>query len=557
MDHFLDHRRLMHGPWQAFERDVARLLLHAGFEDVRVVGGSGDKGADVIGVKNGELWVVQCKHTTTAPATKQAAKEVVEAGTYYKANRMLVATSRAIGGGLEAEIQRYERIGVKVEILDPAALATLASKVPEYPHSRRTLRPYQEAAVERLREGLTDTGRAQVVLATGMGKTVVMAEVVAELYRDGLIQGNRVLVLADKRELIRQLQFGFWHQLPKWVPTHRLASDETPSFHEGITFATVQSVIGRTDELPRYGLVLVDEAHHIGSNSFRRALDALEPPMVGGATATPWRGDGFDIDEILGKPLIRLGISDGLKEKFLSNVDYRLLADNVDWEFVQEMSAHNYSISQLNKRLLLPTRDEEAARQVAEVFRSENRRGGIVFSPSVDHAEAFSGILRGYGLKAEAISSRQDGRERDRLMAMFRRGDLDILASVDLFNEGVDVPDVDLVIFMRATHSRRIFVQQLGRGLRTSKGKDKVIVLDFVTDLRRMAEVVDLEKAAAGPTESLPLGHNLISFQNASAGSFMLEWMKDQADLILREGDPQLELPRFEFPPVPQPGNIE
>lgn len=557
MPPFLDDRRLLRGPWQAFERDVARLLLHAGFDDVRVVGGSGDQGADVVGVKNGEVWVVQCKHTTTAPPNKYAVQEVVEAGTFYRANRMLLATSRAIGGGVTSEVARYRRIGINVEILDPAALARLAQEVPEYAKSRRELRPYQQDAIGKFREGLLDTGRAQVVLATGLGKTVVMAEVVADLYRDGRIKNNRVLVLADKRELIRQLQFGFWHQLPKWVPTHFLSGDETPSYYDGITFATVQSVIGRLDDLPEFGLVLVDEAHHIGSQSFRRTLDALQPPMVGGATATPWRGDGFDIDEMLGKPLIRLGISDGLKQKYLSDVDYRLLADNIDWSFVQEMSQHNYSINQLNKKLLLPTRDDEAARSIAEVFREEKRRGGIVFSPTVDHAENFSGVLRSYGIRAEAISSRQDPRDRDRLLASFRRGDLDMLASVDLFNEGVDVPDVDLVVFMRATHSRRIFVQQLGRGLRLSPGKDRVVVMDFVTDLRRVAEVIELEKAAAGPTESLPLGHNLINFRDASAGNYMLEWMKDQADLILREGDAQLELPNFDFPEVPSPGNVQ
>src|SRR5262249_46415667 len=168
----------------------------------------------------------------------------------------------------------------------------------------------------------------------------------------------------------------------------------------------------------------------------------------------------------------------------------------VDWKFVQSLSVHKYSLAQLNKKLIIPTRDDEAARQITDVFRSEKRRAGIVFSPTVDHAESFAGTLRGFGLKAEAISSRQEPRDRDRLMASFRKGDLDLLTSVDLFNEGVDVPDVDLISFMRATHSRRIFVQQLGRGLRMSPGKDKVIVLDFVTDLRRMAEVVELEKAA-------------------------------------------------------------
>lgn len=553
---FLDDRRLLRGPWQAFERDVARLLIHAGFDDVRIVGGTGDHGADIVGVKNGEIWVIQCKHTTTAPPSKLAVQEVVDAGQFYKADRMLVATSRVVGGSLQSEIDRFARVGIKVDLLDPQRLVDMAARVPEYTKQRRELRPYQQEALRLFREGLLDTKRAQIVLATGLGKTVVMAELVSDLYRDGLIRENRVLVLADKRELIKQLQFGFWTQLPKWVPTHLLSGDETPSFWDGITFATVQSVVGRTTKLPDFGLVLVDEAHHIGSPTFRQALDALQPPMVGGVTATPWRGDSFDIDEILGKPLVRVGISDGLRNKYLCDVDYRLLADNIDWKFIQGLSAHNYSLSQLNKKLIIPTRDEEAARQIAEVFKVDKRRGGIVFSPTVDHAESFAGSLRSFSLRAEAISSRQDPRERDRLMVAFRRGDIDILTSVDLFNEGVDVPDVDLIVFMRSTHSRRIFVQQLGRGLRMSPGKDKVVVLDFVTDLQRIAEVVELEKAASGPLERLPLGHHLISFRDASAGSFMFEWMKDQADLMLREGDAQLELPHFDFPSIPQPGGV-
>lgn len=553
---FLDDRRLLRGPWQAFERDVARLLIHAGFDDVRIVGGVGDRGADVIGVKNKALWVIQCKHTTTAPPSKLAVQEVVDAGKFYGADRMLVATSRAVGGSLQSEIDRFKRIGIDVELLDPAKLITMADRIPEYTRGRRKLRPYQREALNAFREGLLDAGKAQVVLATGLGKTVVMAELVSDLLRDGLVRDNRVLVLADKRELIKQLQFGFWYQLPKWVPTHLLSGEETPTFWDGITFATVQSVVGRTNSLPEFGLVLVDEAHHIGSPTFRKALDALQPPMLGGVTATPWRGDSFDIDELLGQPLVRVGISDGLRNKYLCDVDYRLLADNLDWKLVQNLSAHRYSLNQLNKKLIMPTRDEEAARQIAEVFQSEKRRGGIVFSPTVDHAESFAGALRSFSLRAEAISSRQEPRERDRLMASFRRGDLDILTSVDLFNEGVDVPDVDLIAFMRATHSRRIFVQQLGRGLRLSPGKEKVIILDFVTDLRRIAEVIELEKAASGPLERLPLGHHLISFRDASAGSFMFEWMKDQADLMLREGDAQLELPRFDFPQTPQPGSV-
>lgn len=556
---FLGHERLLRGPWQAFERDVARLLVANGFDDVRIVGGSGDRGGDVLGVQRGSLWVFQCKHTTNSPPPKEAISEVVEAARYYGADRMVVATSRPPGEAFREEKARYERTGLRIQLADPGELLRLMRRTPEYPRTRRNLRDYQEETSNRFREALLDTGRAQIVLATGLGKTVVMAEVVADLLQDGLVEDGRVLVLAHTRELVDQLQRSFWYQLPKWVSTHRLSDGEVPSYWDGVTFATVQGVHSRLESLPEFGVVLVDEAHHIGASTFRQTVDALSPRMLGGVTATPWRGDGYDLERILGPPLVLIGIAEGLARGFLAEVDYRLLADNIDWELVQEASRHNYSLSQLNRQLILPTRDEVAARLIKKIYDEENRRGGIVFSPTIIHARSFSAMLRRYGFRAEAISSDTPTRERDMLMSRFRAGQLDIVATVDLFNEGVDVPDVDLIVFMRATHSRRIFVQQLGRGLRISPTKDRVIVLDFVTDLRRVAEVVELDQAVrGGSVERLGLGEGLISFQDVSAGTFLREWMLDQASLVLREGDPDLEVPpNLEFPSPPPPGVVQ
>jgi superfamily II DNA or RNA helicase len=337
-----------------------------------------------------------------------------------------------------------------------------------------------------------------------------------------------------------------------------LTGVEQPKFWNGLTFATIQSVFSRLAELPPFGLVIVDEAHHIGAATFQRAIDELRPRMLAGVTATPWRGDGFDLNRLLGRPLVQLGIADGLQRGFLSEVDYRICADDINWEMVQSRSLHNYSLAQLNRQLLLPTRDDEAARIVRQTFDEERRRGGIAFCPTVVHATAMAGTLRRYGFRAECVSAEMPPREREATMSRFRGGELDIVTSVDLFNEGVDVPDVDLIVFMRATHSRRIFVQQLGRGLRVGKNKNKVVVLDFVTDLRRVAEVVELDGAArGGPIERLGLGSHLISFRNTSAGDFLREWMLDQASLFLREGDAALELPEFEFPEPPPPGGVQ
>jgi len=555
---FLNEHRLLLGPWQAFERDVARLLLANGFDDVRIVAGSGDRGGDVLGVKNGETWILQCKHTTVTPPPRAAIGEVVEAAKYYAADRTIVACSRPPGDSFYEEKARYERTGLKIEIASPRALLRLMRRTPEYPSARRTLRSYQEDASTRFREALLDTGRAQIVMATGLGKTVVMAEVVADLLRDNLVEGGRVLVLAHVRELVSQLHRSFWYQLPKWVTTHQLSGGEGPAYWNGITFATFQSVRSRIESIPAFGLVLVDEAHHVGAETFREAIDALSPRMLGGVTATPWRGDRFDLDEVLGPPQVRIGIAEGLQRGFLAEVDYRLLADNIDWSFVQGASRHRYSLSQLNRSLIIPTRDEQAVRIIKDTFEREGRRGGIIYSPTIVHARSFSAMLRRYGFRAESIASDMDVRDRDIVMARFRAGQLDFIAAVDLFNEGVDVPDVDLIVFMRATHSRRIFVQQLGRGLRLSPGKDRVVVLDFVTDLRRVAEVIELDRAVrGGEVERLGLGERLVQFSDNSAGNFLREWMLDQASLFQREDDPTLELPTFEFPAPPPPGGVQ
>lgn len=554
---FLDSRRLLNGPWQAFERDVARLLVANGFEDVRIVGGSGDKGADVLGVKGGELWVVQCKFVANQYPTADAVDEVVEASRFYGGNRLVVAASRAFGPATFSAVKKWASLGINVELLSAGTLMEMARLSPEYAPSRRELRKYQSEATELFIGALRETGRGQVVLATGLGKTVVMAEAVAQLYRDGAIPEERVLVMAGTRELVDQLQRSFWEQLPKWISTHRLMGGEEPSYWDGITFGTVQSVLSRVENLPRFGLVLVDEAHHVGSDSFRRVISTLAAPMIGGVTATPWRGDGYDIDALLGPPVVRIGIAEGLRNGFLCEADYRLLADNIDWEFVREQSEHNYSIAQLNRKLLIPLRDEEAAKIVREAFTAEKRRAAVVFCSTVVHAQAFAAMLRLFGFRAEAITGEMDPRERDKTMAAFRRGSLDIVTTRDLFNEGVDVPDVDMIAFMRVTHSRRIFVQQLGRGLRISPNKDKVVVLDFVSDLRRIAEVIELEKAVQGEVELLKMAGRIVQFRDAGASNFMLDWMKDQADLFNREGDPTLELPRFEYPETGPAGNVQ
>jgi superfamily II DNA/RNA helicase len=175
----------------------------------------------------------------------------------------------------------------------------------------------------------------------------------------------------------------------------------------------------------------------------------------------------------------------------------------------------------------------------------------------VEHAKGFSAMLKLYGFRSACITGDMDVREREKTMVGLRRGTFNAVTTVDIFNEGVDVPDVDMLAFMRVTHSRRIFVQQLGRGLRLAPNKKKVVVLDFVSDLRRISEVVALQKSISGDVERLDLVERVVQFSDRGAGHFMLEWMLDQADLFSREGDAKLEIPDFNFPTPPPPGGVQ
>jgi len=141
-------------------------------------------------------------------------------------------------------------------------------------------------------------------------------------------------------------------------------------------------------------------------------------------------------------------------------------------------------------------------------------------------------------------------RERQSRLLAFRRGDVPILTSVDILNEGVDVPDVNIICFARVTHSRRIFVQQLGRGLRLRDGKDRVTVLDFVTDLRRIAAVLNIKRELEAEEVEVmrPASRSRIEFSDERVGSLMDEWIKDAADLETAYDEVRLQFPDPKMP---------
>jgi superfamily II DNA or RNA helicase len=536
------------GPW-GFTRQLERLAWHLGFTDIANIDGSNDQGGDLIGVRDGRRWVFQAKWKSSSPVPATAIDEVIRAKAYYRADHAVVVTNSHYGTQARNRQRELSEAGIRVELWSGKELLDL------YGDDRytlmhlpvRTLRPYQVNAFESVIGDLDSTGRALLILATGLGKTVVGGEVIARyLGRDPAL---KVLVTAPTKDLADQLERALWRHLPKTIRTHLLTGDQKSDDLRGVTCSTIPSALHFARSGYRPGLIMIDEAHHVGRDGqLADLLEILNNSSQFGVTATPWRGDQFDIRHRFGESSYTLGIEDGMRLGYLAEVRYRLFADNIDWDFVPRISEHSYTIKDLNARLFLPERDEAIRDQLVEVCRATSSPRAVVFCRTVEHAERMADLLNQVPQwdGAETVHAQLERRERQLRLMRFRNGDIPIITAVDILNEGVDIPDVNVICFARVTHSRRIFVQQLGRGLRLSPGKRHVEVLDFVSDVRRVAAILNLSgKVAADEVETLRLAQRgtTFGFSDQRAESLMREWIKDAASLETALEDARLQFP--------------
>lgn len=551
---FLTNDLLKGTDWRALERAVARLMGHCGWKEVALVGRSGDKGADIVAVReqdgNQRTWVIQVKAVTGGNYVGiPALKEVLQAQSVYHAHVVAVATN---GNFTDSVIKRQEslrRAGFEVKLWNGAFLKKLLESWNEKHSLTRPLREYQETIVTRALNVFDAGGtKVQYVVATGLGKTVIAAAIVERLWSKNC---RKILVLCHAKELALQLEQGFWTQLEKSTPTRYFFDGFPPVVSDGVNFGLYQSLQGYLGGIDPGGfdVVVVDEAHHALAHGFRSCVEHLAPRFLIGMTATPWRGDGKSLDDLFGEPIARVSLVDGMAMGFLAKVDYRLYCDNIDWEAVPNLSHERLTIRDLNKRLFLPQRDEAI---IGEILSQASRLSSpriAVFSPSIEHSRRFAAMLSAGGIPCQSLSGEESIERRKRLID-FSVGKLKAVTAVDVMNEGIDVPEVNILVFLRATHSRRIFVQQLGRGLRVTQDKEKVIVLDFVSDIRRIAEILELDREAkrkGEKYENVFLRNGIVQFDNLQAQRFIEAWLSDVADLSEAGDTEKLAFPAIEW----------
>ena len=537
--------------WRALERAVARLMMLAGWKNVAVVGASGDGGADIVGVRYEkgvpQKWVVQVKAVLRGKYIGASAiNEVMRAMSLYGAQVAAVATNGDFYSSATKKQKELKRNGFDLRLWNGAFLVSLHEHLPTYP-TRKSLRPYQDEIVAKAKAIFLSNGRrAFYIVATGLGKTVIAARITDFLWNQGC---RKILVLCHAQDLALQLEQSFWGEVSKEVPTRVFFAGTPPLVYEGINFGLYQTFQGYLSGITEsdFDAVIIDEAHHALASGFRTCIEHLQPRFLVGMTATPWRGDGKSVIDIFGEPISTVSLIDGMSQGYLSQVDYRLFCDNIDWRMIPELSKSNYTIRDLNKRLFLPQRDDAIILQIKKVAAELRKPRVIIFSPSIDHGRLFADELSMAGISCVALSGADKIERRNRLLA-FTSGKYSAVTAVDLLNEGIDVPDVNILVFMRATHSRRIFIQQLGRGLRLYDGKERVVVLDFVSDIRRIADVIKLDaegRVKAKGSETLFLREGFVNFNDIKAQQFMTAWLADVADI----GDCD-DTERLSFPEV-------
>jgi superfamily II DNA or RNA helicase/HKD family nuclease/SOS-response transcriptional repressor LexA len=368
---------------------------------------------------------------------------------------------------IEAYQRRYEQARKVVSI--HTAKIDSSEPEPEVPLPR----PHQTEALSAL-ANTRQRGwqKGLVVLATGMGKTYLAAFDAAQL------GANRVLFVAHREEILLQAEESFLAVLPNKRVGHYTGKQKQAEAE--LLFASVQT-LGQSAHLERFSrdyfdYIVVDEFHHAAASSYQRLLDYFQPRFLLGLTATPDRTDGSDILRLCDHNLVyRRDLFDGITEQQLCPFSYYGIFDSeVNYEHIPWRNGR-FDPDKLSTQLATRGR----ARHILKEWHSKAQQRTLAFCASRRHADYMAEAFKKAGIAAASIHTESD-MTRSEALELLATGKLQVLFSVDLFNEGVDLPQIDTVMMLRPTESKILFLQQFGRGLRLSDGKEKLVVLDFV-----------------------------------------------------------------------------
>lgn len=338
-----------------------------------------------------------------------------------------------------------------------------------------TLRPYQQRAVHDLRLAFRDGARAPLLVApTGMGKTVI----VAEILRGVAERGRRAIVLVHRRELITQTA----HKLTlAGVPYGIIAAGTSPSDH-AIQIASVQTLVRRLDRIPTPpDLLVIDEAHHATAGSWKRVMDHWPDAPRLGVTATPVRLDGRGLSAVFDRLVLGPSVANLIFTGHLCPARIYAPPQVADLSAVRRR-AGDFATDQAANAMDRPTVTGDA---IVHYQRIAANQRAIVFCCSVQHAEHVAASFNAAGIAAATLLGHMPVADRDATVARFDAGAVQVLVTVDVVSEGFDIPAAGCAILLRPTQSLGLYLQQVGRVLRPAPGKTHAVILDHVGNVHR------------------------------------------------------------------------
>ena len=396
--------------------------------------------------------------------------------------------------------------------------------------------PYQDEILEKLQSERIVHNRFKnlVVAATGTGKTVISSFD----YRNfkNTHPRARLLFVAHRKEILEQAQQTFQHVLKNANFGELWVDGQEPNNYEYV-FASVQTLSNQINKLSLsssfYDFVIIDEVHHIAASSYRPILAQFAPQILLGLTATPERVDGEDILKDFCEVIAaEIRLPEALNRKLLSPFQYFALSDNIDLSKISWKNGR-YEINELTKLYTAGDRRVNDIITNCEKYLTDvHDVRALGFCVSMEHAKYMAEKFILAGLKADYLTS-ENSNYRTEIRERFRNKEINYLFVRDIFNEGVDVPEIDTVLFLRPTESLTIFLQQLGRGLRLAESKDCLTVLDFVGNARPEYDFEHKFRALVGKTQTSIIKEIEDEFPHLPLGcSIVLE--KKAKEIILR-----------------------
>jgi superfamily II DNA or RNA helicase/diadenosine tetraphosphate (Ap4A) HIT family hydrolase len=378
-------------------------------------------------------------------------------------------STRALDHAWVAEYRQRRRL----RAAEPRPVEIIEEAPPPPPTPHEVQREALEALEATRRAG---NSAGLVVLATGLGKTWLSA------FDSNRPEYRRVLFVAHREEILTQAMRTYRRIRPQSVLGRYTGTEKNPEAE--VIFASIQT-LGRKRHLESFGpqdfdYTVVDEFHHASAATYRRLIDYFKPRFLLGLTATPERTDGGDLLALCQENLVyRCDLFDGIRRGLLSPFHYFGVPDEVDYTNIPWRSTR-FDEEALTQAVATRSRAFNALEQ----HRKRAGKRTLAFCCSQRHADFMAGFFSEQGVRAVAVHSGEGSAPRATSLQRLEAGELDVIFAVDIFNEGLDVPQIDTVMMLRPTESRVLWLQQFGRGLRRAEGKDHLTVIDYIGNHR-------------------------------------------------------------------------